>query len=83
MNAKMRRIDLFCKLMGPLTISLVTIASIEIAIWTTLFMNVASVLIEYLFIHQVSDHSIPAYSTSFPIFLHANLQYRSTREYAA
>lgn len=53
MNARMRRIDLFCKLMGPLTISLVAIASNEVAIWTTLGMNVASALVEYLFIEQV------------------------------
>lgn len=54
MNARMRRIDLFCKLMGPLTISLVAIASTEIAIYTTLAMNVASVIIEYVFIEQVN-----------------------------
>lgn len=53
MNARMRRIDLFCKLMGPLTISLVAMASTEIAIYTTLGMNVASVLVEYIFIEQV------------------------------
>lgn len=53
MNVRMRRIDLFCKLMGPLTISLVTLASTEIAIWTTLGMNLASVLVEYIFIEQV------------------------------
>lgn len=53
MNARMRRIDLFCKLMGPLTISLVTLASTEIAIWTTLGMNLASVFVEYIFIEQV------------------------------
>lgn len=55
MNARMRRIDLFCKLMGPLTISLVAIASTEIAIYTTLGMNVASVLVEYVFIEQVTQ----------------------------
>lgn len=49
----MRRIDLFCKLMGPLTVSLVAIASTEIAIWTTLGMNLASVIIEYVAIEQV------------------------------
>lgn len=49
----MRRIDLFCKLMGPLTISLVAIASTEIAIFTTLGMNTASVVTEYVFIEQV------------------------------
>lgn len=53
MNARMRRIDLFCKLIGPLTISLVAIASTEIAIYTTLAMNVASVLVEYVCIEQV------------------------------
>lgn len=50
----MRRIDLFCKLMGPLTISLVAIASIEIAIYTTIAMNAASVFVEYVFIEQVT-----------------------------
>lgn len=49
----MRRIDLFCKLMGPLTISLVTVASTEIAIFVTLGMNAASVVTEYVFIEQV------------------------------
>lgn len=53
MNARMRRIDLFCKLMGPLTVSLVAIASTEIAIWTTLGMNLASVVVEYVAIEQV------------------------------
>lgn len=53
MNARMRRIDLFCKLMGPLTVSLVAIASTEIAIWTTLGMNLASVIVEYVAIEQV------------------------------
>lgn len=54
MNARMRRIDLFCKLMGPLTISLVALASTLIAIRVTLAMNVASVLVEYICIAQVS-----------------------------
>lgn len=49
----MRRIDLFCKLVGPLTVSLVAIASTEIAIWTTLGMNMASVVVEYVAIEQV------------------------------
>ncbi|KAI3400391.1 hypothetical protein diail_3408 [Diaporthe ilicicola] len=53
MNARMRRIDLFCKLMGPLTVSLVAIASTGIAIWTTLGMNLASVIVEYVAIEQV------------------------------
>ena len=53
LNARMRRIDLLCKLLGPLTISLIAIASIAIAIWTTLAMNVVSVAIEYLTIQNV------------------------------
>ncbi|RAO68985.1 uncharacterized protein BHQ10_004997 [Talaromyces amestolkiae] len=53
MNARMRRIDLFCKLMGPLTISLVALGSTLIAIRVTLAMNVASVLVEYICIAQV------------------------------
>lgn len=55
MNARMRRIDLFCKLMGPLAISLVSTASTEIAIYFTLGMNVASVVTEYCFIEQVRE----------------------------
>jgi solute carrier family 40 (iron-regulated transporter), member 1 len=57
MNARMRRIDLFCKLMGPFTISLVALASTLIAIRVTLAMNVASVLVEYICIAQVSRTS--------------------------
>ncbi|KUI61452.1 Solute carrier family 40 member 1 [Cytospora mali] len=53
MNARMRRIDLACKLLGPLAISLVAMASTEIAIWTTLGMNLGSVFVEYVAIEQV------------------------------
>ncbi|KAI0549733.1 Ferroportin1-domain-containing protein [Xylaria curta] len=52
-NARMRRIDLFCKLAGPLAISSIAIASELIAIWVTLGMNVLSVLVECIFIVQV------------------------------
>lgn len=55
----MRRIDLFCKLVGPLTISLVATASTEVAIYTTLGMNAASVAIEYCFIEQVGTSPQP------------------------
>ncbi|UNI16028.1 hypothetical protein JDV02_002504 [Purpureocillium takamizusanense] len=58
-NARMRRIDLFCKLLGPLFISLVTAASTLIAIWTVLGLNVASVLVEYICIARVYK-SVPA-----------------------
>ncbi|ROW02513.1 hypothetical protein VMCG_06005 [Cytospora schulzeri] len=53
MNARMRRIDLACKLLGPLAISLVSMASVEVAIWTTLGMNLGSVILEYVAIAQV------------------------------
>ena len=49
----MRRIDLLCKLLGPLAISLIALASTLIAIWSTLAMNLLSITVEYLFIAQV------------------------------
>lgn len=49
----MRRIDLFCKLLGPLTISLVAVASNSVAIWTTIGMNSISLPIEYFAIRNV------------------------------
>ncbi|KAK0648363.1 Ferroporti-1 [Cercophora newfieldiana] len=55
LNAKMRRVDLLCKLLGPLAISTIAAASIEVAIWATLGMNLAAVGIEYLFIEQVYE----------------------------
>ncbi|KAK9424218.1 putative Ferroporti-1 [Seiridium unicorne] len=59
LNARMRRIDLLCKLLGPLVISNVAIASTLIAIWATLAMNIISVMVEYICIAQVYDR-IPA-----------------------
>lgn len=56
MNARMRRIDLICKLVGPLTISLVAAGSVPIAAYTTLAMNLASVVLEYVFIGTVCIH---------------------------
>lgn len=53
MNARLRRIDLFCKLVGPLAISLIGAASIHSAVYSTLGMNLASVIVEYLFIRTV------------------------------
>lgn len=52
-NAQMRRIDLVCKLLGPLFIALVDGASTEIAIIVNFGMNIASVLIEYFAIARV------------------------------
>ena len=76
LNARMRRIDLFCKLVGPLVISLIAGASTIIAIWATLGMSITSVLIEYLCIDKVrasfqisaSKYSIDSFrSTSLPL----------------
>ncbi|KAK3949450.1 hypothetical protein QBC32DRAFT_219660 [Pseudoneurospora amorphoporcata] len=53
MNARMRRIDLFCKLLGPLTVALVAAASVKAAVYATLGMNLASVMVEYLCIETV------------------------------
>lgn len=49
----MRRIDLFCKLAGPLFIALINGASTTIAIFLTLGTNVLSVPVEYFAIAQV------------------------------
>ncbi|CAK7232317.1 hypothetical protein SBRCBS47491_008228 [Sporothrix bragantina] len=69
LSARMRRIDLFCKLVGPLTISLVAAASIRVALWTTLGMSAASVVIEYFCIavvyRRVPDlHRQPAWTAT-------------------
>ncbi|POR31465.1 Solute carrier family 40 member 1, partial [Tolypocladium paradoxum] len=58
-NARLRRIDLLCKLLGPLAISVVAMVSTLMAIWTLLGMNVVSVLIEYVCIARVYK-SVPA-----------------------
>jgi iron-regulated transporter 1 len=55
-NARMRRIDLLCKLLGPLAISFVATASTLVAIWTVLGMNTLSVLIEYICIARVCSY---------------------------
>jgi len=52
-NARMRRIDLFCKLVGPLVISLIDGASTKIAILITLGMSIVSVFVEYFCIAHV------------------------------
>ncbi|RPA71539.1 hypothetical protein BJ508DRAFT_89814 [Ascobolus immersus RN42] len=53
LNARIRRIDLFCKLFGPLAISFVNDASVIAAVWATLGMNLASIVVEYLCIAKV------------------------------
>jgi iron-regulated transporter 1 len=49
----MRRIDLLCKLAGPLCIALVDGVSTEAAIWSTLGLNVLSLPVEYFAIANV------------------------------
>lgn len=53
MNAQMRRIDLFCKLVGPLAIAVVAGFSTEVAILITLGMTCVSVGVEYIAIAKV------------------------------
>lgn len=59
LNSQMRRIDLMCKLVGPLAIALVDGYSTTIAIIAVLGMNIPSVLIEYFAIARVY-HMVPA-----------------------
>ncbi|KAF9894481.1 hypothetical protein FE257_006364 [Aspergillus nanangensis] len=53
LNASMRRIDLFCKLLAPVGISLLDALSTRVAIWVVLGINVCCVGVEYLAIAQV------------------------------
>lgn len=53
MNAKMRRIDLLCKLIAPLSIALLDGYSTQVAIMVNLAMNIASISIEYFAIARV------------------------------
>ncbi|KAJ6083582.1 hypothetical protein N7467_007717 [Penicillium canescens] len=65
LNASMRRIDLFCKLLAPVFISLVDSLSTRYAIWTVFGLNTASVLIEYVAIAQVYQ-AVPALKKQIP-----------------
>lgn len=69
MNAQMRRIDLFCKLLGPLAIAFVDGASPRIAILSTGTMTAVSVLVEYFTIARVY-HKIPALQEPKDVALH-------------
>ncbi|KAI1619093.1 Ferroporti-1 [Exophiala viscosa] len=53
LNAQMRRIDLFCKLVAPLAVALLHGWSPNIAVWSTLGTNVISVGAEYFLIARV------------------------------
>jgi hypothetical protein len=49
----MRRIDLFCKLVGPLAVSAIDPFSTKLAVFITLGINAACIPIEYLAIAKV------------------------------
>ncbi|KAI4113681.1 MAG: hypothetical protein LQ338_008132, partial [Usnochroma carphineum] len=55
----MRRIDLIAKLVAPLFISFIDAFSTNLALWTVLGSNIASMSIEYFAIAQVY-HAVPA-----------------------
>jgi iron-regulated transporter 1 len=59
LNAQMRRIDLFCKLVGPLSVAFIDGVSTMLAICVVFGLNLTSVLIEYFAIAQVSLKSAP------------------------
>jgi iron-regulated transporter 1 len=63
MNSQMRRIDLFCKLLGPLAIALLDGVSTILALKMTLAVNVLAVLIEYGLI-AATYRSAPALQSS-------------------
>ncbi|KEY72121.1 hypothetical protein S7711_00133 [Stachybotrys chartarum IBT 7711] len=69
LNARMRRIDLICKLVGPLAISSIAIASTDVAIYVTFGMSVASAVVEYVCIEQVY-HLSPSLQRPRPPPLH-------------
>lgn len=62
-NAQMRRIDLFCKLVAPLAISLVDSYSTQVAALVTATLSIASVSIEYFAIARVYQ-AVPALRAS-------------------
>ena len=53
LNAVMRRIDLFCKLVAPLIVSAIDAYSSILAVWIVLGQNMLSAAIEYYAIAQV------------------------------
>jgi hypothetical protein len=58
----MRRIDLVCKLLGPLFIALIDGISTETALKVNLVMNVCSVVVEYYSIAKVGPQVQPVAS---------------------
>ncbi|KAL2038557.1 hypothetical protein N7G274_008604 [Stereocaulon virgatum] len=68
LNSQMRRIDLACKLLGPLFIALVDGYKYDLAIVLIFSMNVSSILIEYFAIADVYRR-VPALRTGRPTVL--------------
>ncbi|KAK9467706.1 Ferroporti-1 [Lipomyces arxii] len=52
-NSVMRRIDLFCKMAGPLVISFLIGLTLMGSIWTLLVFNILSIFVEYFSIARV------------------------------
>ncbi|PKS12514.1 hypothetical protein jhhlp_000721 [Lomentospora prolificans] len=59
LNARIRRIDLACKLLGPFVIASIDDFSTIVAIWTTLILTLLSVAPEYICIAQ-TYYAVPA-----------------------
>jgi iron-regulated transporter 1 len=88
LNSQMRRIDLFCKLAGPLSIALVAGFSTSTAIIVTFGMTVSSVFVEYYAIarvyYQVEDlqsRLIPSPNSQLSNSTPASSTYRSCISY--
>ncbi|KAK9365041.1 Ferroporti-1 [Lipomyces kononenkoae] len=62
LNSIMRRIDLFCKMAGPLAISFLIGFTVIGSVWTLLILNVVSVFVEYFTIARVYT-LVPALAT--------------------
>ncbi|CAI4214107.1 unnamed protein product [Parascedosporium putredinis] len=58
LNARIRRIDLVCKLLGPFVVASIDDYSTIVAIWTTMILTLLSVGPEYKFIAQ-TYYSVP------------------------
>lgn len=63
LNSQMRRIDLICKLVGPLAIALIDGYAMQVAIEVIFFMNILSVCFEYFAIADIYQ-MIPALAST-------------------
>ncbi|KAK9329057.1 Ferroporti-1 [Lipomyces starkeyi] len=69
LNSIMRRIDLFCKMAGPLAISFLIGFTVLGSVWTLLILNVVSVFVEYFTIARVY-RLVPALATRASVVDH-------------